>query len=520
MDNKSLGFIARLSDKIFRGRIENTKDITEPIVDAVRSLDNGTLEEVRASTDRTNEILEEINSKEPPEQKEFPAFPAIPEFPKEMEVSIKGISTITLKGDKGDDGYSPVKGKDYFTKEEISSIVSKIQKSIVIPKPGKDGVTPIAGVDYPDEPAIRKMVEECVAMVPTPMDGVDGMMPKHEWDKEKTKVRFEIKPGKWGKWSAILKGEDYKKPIFDGIFNGDKKIGGRGISTFLELTDSPNTYAGQANKVVSVKATEDGVEFTTPSSGAVEGTAILSTGEVGGTKFLRENGDGTSSWQTPPGSGNVSKVGTPVNNQVGVWTGDGTLEGDAALTYDATTDTLTSVTFAGALTGTASGNLTSANIEDSIVDGHTTIAPSGNAVFDALALKSPLASPTFTGTVTLPVGLTGVIRADTGVLSVDSDVTDIVAAGTTSAAGKLELATDAEMTTGTDTARAITPANAKVELDKKVALAGGTMTGLLEARDHGTATTDEVVNVSYGTSATPPTANTTTEGSLYVQYVA
>lgn len=45
----------------------------------------------------------------------------------------------------------------------------------------------------------------------------------------------------------------------------------------------------------------------------------------------------------------------------------------------------------------ASGSyLTSANIEDSIVDGHTTIAPSGNAVFDALALKAPLISPSFT----------------------------------------------------------------------------------------------------------------------------
>ena len=30
-----------------------------------------------------------------------------------------------------------------------------------------------------------------------------------------------------------------------------------------------------------------------------EGTAILSTGEAGGSKFLREDGDGTSSWQTP-----------------------------------------------------------------------------------------------------------------------------------------------------------------------------------------------------------------------------
>ena len=34
------------------------------------------------------------------------------------------------------------------------------------------------------------------------------------------------------------------------------------------------------------------------------------------------------------GSGDVSKVGTPANDQVGVWTGDGTLEGTANFTYD------------------------------------------------------------------------------------------------------------------------------------------------------------------------------------------
>lgn len=32
-----------------------------------------------------------------------------------------------------------------------------------------------------------------------------------------------------------------------------------------------------------------------------EGTAVLSTGEAAGTKFLREDGDGTSSWQAPSG---------------------------------------------------------------------------------------------------------------------------------------------------------------------------------------------------------------------------
>lgn len=40
------------------------------------------------------------------------------------------------------------------------------------------------------------------------------------------------------------------------------------------------------------------------------------------------------------------------------------------------------------------------------------------------------------------------------------------------------------------------------------------------AADHGTGTTDQIINVSYGTSATPPTASDTTEGSLYVQYTA
>lgn len=49
---------------------------------------------------------------------------------------------------------------------------------------------------------------------------------------------------------------------------------------------------------------------------------------------------------------------------------------------------------------------------------------------------------------------------------------------------------------------------------------GGAMVGQLDARDHGPAATDEVVNVCYGTSATPPTASTTTIGTLYIQYTA
>src|SRR3990170_2696273 len=42
-------------------------------------------------------------------------------------------------------------------------------------------------------------------------------------------------------------------------------------------------------------------------------------------------------------------------------------------------------------------------IAASIADGDTTHAPDGNSVFDALALKAPLASPTFTTQITTPI---------------------------------------------------------------------------------------------------------------------
>ena len=46
-------------------------------------------------------------------------------------------------------------------------------------------------------------------------------------------------------------------------------------------------------------------------------------------------------------------------------------------------------------------------VVDSIADADTTHAPSRNAVFDALALKAPLASPTFTGNPTAPTPTAG-----------------------------------------------------------------------------------------------------------------
>lgn len=139
--------------------------------------------------------------------------------------------------------------------------------------------------------------------------------------------------------------------------------------------------------------------------------------------------DGATGPQGPAGTGDVNKVGTPVNNQIGVWTGDGTIEGDAALTFDTTTDTLSTVVISASgnitganLSGTntgdqdISGKLNISDIDDTPVNGEVSAPISSNWAFDHAALAS----------------------SDTVV-------------------GHIEVATTAETNTGTDATRAVSP---------------------------------------------------------------
>ena len=62
------------------------------------------------------------------------------------------------------------------------------------------------------------------------------------------------------------------------------------------------------------------------------------------------------------GGGNVSKVGTPLDNQVGVWTGDGTIEGTSGLTYDGLNLGITgNITISGTVDGIDIGTDVAAN---------------------------------------------------------------------------------------------------------------------------------------------------------------
>ena len=85
----------------------------------------------------------------------------------------------------------------------------------------------------------------------------------------------------------------------------------------------------EAKLDVSVNASLDKADSASqPGHTHVASTDIVATGTPSATTYLR----GDDTWATVAG-GDVTKVGTPVDNQVGVWTGDGTIEGDANFTW-------------------------------------------------------------------------------------------------------------------------------------------------------------------------------------------
>lgn len=148
------------------------------------------------------------------------------------------------------------------------------------------------------------------------------------------------------------------------------------LAAIAGLTPSNDDFlqrkAGAWTNRTPTQATADLIAFVGDSGSG--GTKGLVPAPVTGdsTKFLK--GDGT--WGTPAGSGDVSKVGTPVNNQIGVWTGDGTLEGDTALTFDTATDTL------------ATGIVTVTDDAYGVGWNGSTAVPTKNAIYDKIETLS------------------------------------------------------------------------------------------------------------------------------------
>ena len=154
-----------------------------------------------------------------------------------------------------------------------------------------------------------------------------------------------------------------------------------------------STWAGTSN-ITTLGTIATGTWNGTAIDGAyvdIEATEIKSTGELGGTKFLREDGDGTCSWQTVSGGGS------------------GTV---TSITPAADTGSGSAITSSGTLTSTGGDGVATS------VSGTTTtfaldLKANGGAVIESNELAVDLAASSITGTLAASDGGTGLASIST-----------------------------------------------------------------------------------------------------------
>jgi hypothetical protein len=190
-----------------------------------------------------------------------------------------------VDGKDGEDGYSPKKGVDYFTQREVEAIVKEVRDMIPDPIPakdgahgldgkdGQDGYTPVKGQDYYTDEDIKELVE-----------ALTGRLKK--WKKiTKNEIKTIAK-----QVIALIDVDVPAEEIRDKLqsLEGDERLdassiknlekftqtvvqqfpfSGGGVTTFIELEDTPDSYSGQAGKVPVVNDTEDGLEFEDAGGG-------------------------------------------------------------------------------------------------------------------------------------------------------------------------------------------------------------------------------------------------------------
>ena len=103
-----------------------------------------------------------------------------------------------------------------------------------------------------------------------------------------------------------------------------------GAAILTESSSNTLTNKTLTTPVINAGSDAEGDIYYRSSGGAFTRLARGSDNQT-----LMMNGN-VPNWETVSagGSGDVSKVGTPANDQIGVWTGDGTLEGSSKFTFD------------------------------------------------------------------------------------------------------------------------------------------------------------------------------------------
>lgn len=167
------------------------------------------------------------------------------------------------------------------------------------------------------------------------------------------------------------------------------------LTGIVTSTGNATAIAAKAIAISKLADGTDGELITWSATGVIEAVAVGTA-----THVLTSNGAGLApTFQLAPAGGDVSKVGTPVNSQVGVWTGDGTIEGATSLTYDGanfqltgdigatgsriTKGWLTDLTVTNAIAGSVTGNAVTVTTNANLTGDVTSIGNATTTVTNA-----------------------------------------------------------------------------------------------------------------------------------------
>jgi hypothetical protein len=259
--------------------------------------------------------------------------------------------------------------------------------------------------------AVGKMIESTVdrtrfaevSAPATPASGFGTAYAKTDgylYYKNDGGVEFDLTVGSGGAGDVTKVGTPVDNQV--GVWTGDGTIEGTGTLVF----DATGLGVGMGtpNAMLTVEGAISLDEIAAPASTAGYGKLYGSTdgyiyykNAAGAEYNLATLGEGG-------GGGDVTKVGTPVDNQIGVWTGDGTIEGDSGLTWDGSTLTtvggITQNTGAVGLTANAASSFTTSSGALTITSaaattwsttaGQLTINGNGGIVFNEGGLNADL----------------------------------------------------------------------------------------------------------------------------------
>ena len=179
--------------------------------------------------------------------------------------------------------------------------------------------------------------------------------------------------------------------------NGVKQVIGSGKD--VTATDgSTITFASAyaADDVIEV------VALSIFSATTVEGTALISTGVTGTKKFLRVDGDGTSSWAVPEGA-DINSTGETGTSKFLRIDGDGTSSWQTITEYN--DDVIQTNIALLAFKTAVNGSLAKYNLQDQVIDEYTDAtgvdaSASTNEVLTAGAYGTATVSAATGGTIT------------------------------------------------------------------------------------------------------------------------